>query len=182
MNISFKKSEDHALVQKAKKNRAAFSVLYDKYFVRVFQFVYKRIGDKELAADLTSQTFLKAMLHLEKYQDRGVPFIAWLLRIASNELNMHFRASTSSLEVSIDDVQLGTLAHDVGVAETDDNFQRMIAQLNQLSLEDSQLVELRFFDQCSFAEMANIYGITEANMKMKLYRILKKMRKNIESR
>jgi RNA polymerase sigma-70 factor (ECF subfamily) len=58
----------------------------------------------------------------------------------------------------------------------------MIAQLNQLSLEDSQIVELRFFDQCSFAEMANIYGITEANMKMKLYRILKKMRKNIESR
>jgi RNA polymerase sigma-70 factor, ECF subfamily len=182
LNISFKKSEDYALVQKAKKNRAAFSVLYDKYFVRVFQFVYKRIGDKELTADLTSQTFLKAMLHLEKYQDRGVPFIAWLLRIASNELNMHFRKSTSSLEVSIDDTQLGTLAHDVGVDETDDNFQRMIAQLNQLSLEESQMVELRFFDQCSFAEMANIYGITEANMKMKLYRILKKMRKNIESR
>jgi RNA polymerase sigma-70 factor (ECF subfamily) len=124
---------------------------------------------------------LKAMLHLSKYQDRGAPLIAWLLRIASNEINMHFRASKVNQEVSIDESQLEYLAQEVHLDSNDSNFGKMIAQLNLLSLEDSQIVELRFFDKSSFAEMAQIYGITEANMKMRLYRILKRMRKNIET-
>lgn len=181
MNLGFKKSEDHKLVEQAKKNRHAFSALYDKYYVRVFQFIYKRISDKETSADLCSQTFLKAMLHLSKYQDRGAPLIAWLLRIASNEINMHFRASKVNQEVGIDESQLEYLAQEVHLDSNDSNFGKMIAQLNLLSLEDSQIVELRFFDKSSFAEMAQIYGITEANMKMRLYRILKRMRKNIET-
>ena len=171
---------DQELIAKAKKDRHAFSALYERYFVRVFQFVYQRVGDQNQASDLTSQTFLKAMLHLHKYEDRGVPFIAWLLRIASNEVNQFFRKSKKVVEVEIDDQQLSRLAEDLQIEIDEPHLEQMIEALNHLGLEESQLIELRFFEGNSFKEIAELYGLTEANAKMKVYRILKKLKKQIE--
>lgn len=78
-------------VEAAKSDPAKFGLLYEKYFRQVFVFVFRRIGDEEQAADIVSNTFLKAMLALPKYVFKGVPFSAWLFRIASNEVNMYFR-------------------------------------------------------------------------------------------
>ena len=78
-------------VQAAQKNPASFRTLYDRYYESIFRFIFKRSADETLSADLTSQTFLKAMQKIDKYVFKGVPFSAWLFRIASNEVAQHFR-------------------------------------------------------------------------------------------
>lgn len=181
MSSNRKTSEDYTLIIKAQKDRNAFEALYEKYFVRVFQFIYKRIFDKDLSNDLTQQTFLKAMLNIGRYQDKGTPFIAWLFRIASNELNMHFRNQKMN-EVELDDRFLSAIADGLHFDETENVFNAMIDALNDLSEAESSLIELRFYDQNSFAEIAAIIGTSEANAKMKLYRLLDRLKTHIESR
>ena len=78
-------------VKGAVKNPAQFQVLYDRYFTVIFNYIFRKIDDEDITADLTSQTFLKAMRNLKKYKFKGVPFSAWLYRIASNEVNRHYQ-------------------------------------------------------------------------------------------
>ena len=69
-------------VQRAVRDPAQFQILYDRYFTVIFNYVFRKIDNEDITADLTSQTFLKAMKNLKKYKYRGVPFSAWLYRIA----------------------------------------------------------------------------------------------------
>jgi RNA polymerase sigma-70 factor (ECF subfamily) len=78
-------------IEAARVDPDAFGVLYEKYYRQIFIFIHRRTDNEELTADLCSLTFLKAMLHLSKYQHRGLPFSSWLFRIALNEVHMFFR-------------------------------------------------------------------------------------------
>ena len=89
-------------IRAAQEYPAKFSVLYDKYYKFLFLFIFKRTREEELTADITSQVFLKAMLHLKKYQFRGLPFSAWLFRIALNEIHSHYRKQKNHRTISID--------------------------------------------------------------------------------
>src|SRR6476620_11959770 len=82
---------EYTILERSKKNPGAFGELYEKYFDRIFNFIYRQTDDEALTADLCSQTFLNALKNLERYQFRGVPFSAWLYKIASNEVNKHYR-------------------------------------------------------------------------------------------
>lgn len=174
--------EERQLIMDAKRDPDRFAALYEKYFYEVFMFCQRRVSDPTLASDLCSQTFLKAMLHLPSYEFKGVPFGAWLLRIASNEINQSFRKGSRNREVQLDESHLRILAQDVEVPESSQNRQLLVDALNELTLEESQLIELRFFERLSFAAIAELYDITEANAKMKVYRILKRMRNHIAQR
>ncbi|MDX1627179.1 MAG: sigma factor, partial [Fulvivirga sp.] len=79
-------ARENEWVEEAKRDPQAFGKLYDRYFEGIFQFILRRTDDESLTADLCSQTFLKALQHIKKYEHRGVPFSAWLYRIASNEV------------------------------------------------------------------------------------------------
>ncbi|MFN5909809.1 MAG: RNA polymerase sigma factor, partial [Bacteroidota bacterium] len=84
---------DSEIVSLAKQSQQYFGELYERYFERIFRFVFRRLGGMEdTAGDLTQQTFIKAMANLEKYEDRGLPFASWLYRIAQNEVTMYFRS------------------------------------------------------------------------------------------
>lgn len=167
------------MIQNAQRNSDQFGALYEKYFYEVFMFCFRRVGDKATASDLASQTFLKAMLHLHSYTFTGAPFGAWLMRIASNEVNQLYRQNKRVNEVELSDIHLKRLSEETEITDSDSNREALIEALNQLSLEESQLIELRFFEQCSFAEIAGLYDITEANAKMRVYRILKRMKASI---
>ncbi|NJM24972.1 MAG: hypothetical protein HC859_05145 [Bacteroidia bacterium] len=83
------KEED--VIRASQRDPSAFRPLYEKYYRTLFRFILYRVADKEVTADLTSQVFLKALLHLDKFQLRGFPFSSWLYRIAINECNDFFR-------------------------------------------------------------------------------------------
>lgn len=83
--VSSQLSDEEEVICKSRQNPENFRVLYEKYYRRIFLFILHRVGDKATTADLTSQVFLKALLNLSGYNFRGLPFSAWLYRIASNE-------------------------------------------------------------------------------------------------
>ena len=164
-------------IQAAKADPARFNVLYDKYYKQIFVFIHRRAGEEELTADLTSQVFLKALINIGKYEYKGVPFSAWLFRIAFNEINMYFRRNKAVRVVSLEQGGLVSLITEAEEADSSDAQQRMLNAIKTLNDEDTQMIELRFFEKRSFAEVGNIVGITENNAKVKVYRILEKIKK-----
>src|SRR4051812_22341421 len=88
-------------IEAAKADPDKFGLLYDRYFKNIFVFVFRRTDNEELSADLTQHVFMKAMMNIKKYEFKGVPFSAWLFRIASNEVNMYFRKTNKERVVSL---------------------------------------------------------------------------------
>jgi RNA polymerase sigma-70 factor (ECF subfamily) len=164
-------------VEAAKLNPERFGVLYDAYYKSIFVFVYRRTGDENVTADITSQVFLKALLNIKKYVFKGVPFSAWLFRIALNEVAIYFRKNSASRVISLDQKDIVQIVQEVNENNSEFEQQQVLLTIKQLNLDDIQLIELRFFEKHSFAEIAGIVGITEANAKVKTYRILDKLKK-----
>lgn len=166
-------------VQAAQHNPALFRPLYDRYYEPIFRFVFRRCTDEALTADLCSQVFLKAMQQLKKYQYIGVPFSAWLYRIASNEVAQHFRKSQKIRVVSVEDNTLGEIAEEIKETPNESLQEALINALDGLKESDLQLIEMRFFEQRPFKEIADILEITESNAKVKTYRILERLKKKL---
>lgn len=165
-------------VRQSAENPAAFKPLYERYFKKVFLFVLHRVGDRDTAGDLTQQVFLSALNHIGRYQFRGLPFSAWLFRIAVNQCNDYFRKAKRSRTVVIDEVPLENLYEELTADQTLDEWQRMLPTiLEQLPPDELQVIELRFFENRPFKEVADILGITETYAKVRTYRILDRMKK-----
>jgi len=173
-------------IEAAKKNPERFGLLYNKYYKQIFLFVYKRTDDPDICADVTSQVFLKAMLNLKKYTYRGVPFSAWLYRIASNEVNQFFRNKKSDRVVSMDKSDMERVFGMVDEMPDDDTrelFREVLLEtLEEMKPEEVQIIELRFFEKRPFAEVGYILGITENNAKVRVYRILERLKKRMKKK
>lgn len=163
-------------VEAAKADPARFGVLYDKYYKPIFVFIYRRTENEELTADLASVAFMKAMINIKKYEYRGVPFSAWLFRIALNEVNMYFRKTNAERIISLEKTDISTIIDDIEKDNTEENQRLVMSALSHLPEDAVQLIELRFFEKRSFSEVGNILGITENNAKVKVYRILDKLK------
>jgi RNA polymerase sigma-70 factor (ECF subfamily) len=166
-------------IKQAQADPARFGPLYDRYYKPVFLFLYRRTDDEDLTADLTSQVFLKAITYLPKYQDKGLPFSAWLFRIAVNEMNMYFRKNKNQRSISIEDEGFDRMAEDMGENDKEEKIEILLKGIQGLAIEEIQYIELRFFEDRSFKEIADIMAITENNAKVRTYRILDKIKKLI---
>ncbi len=175
-----KSYDENRQIELAKSDHRHFGPIYESYFEQIYRFVFKRLGgNEEVAADLCQQTFIKAMANLAKYEDRGLPFSAWLYRIAQNEVNMFFRSQKKNYSVEITDRQLYGILDEAGETNaSQEDLDQLIERINELDEKQTDLIELRFFQQLSFKEIADIYQITEANAKMRIYRLLEKINSN----
>lgn len=165
-------------IQLAQQNPARFRPLYDRYYEPIFRFIYNRTLDTEVSADLCSQVFLKAIQNIKKFIYKGVPFSAWLYRIATNEVTQWFRKQNKTRIVALEDTHTKHL-----VEELDDkqglelNIQKLNSVIQQLDPEELTMVQLRYFEQLPFKEVGEIMNITENNAKVKMYRLIQKMKK-----
>jgi RNA polymerase sigma-70 factor (ECF subfamily) len=177
-------SDDLKLVKLAKGDKRAFSLLYEKYFEKIFLFIFKRVQDEAASGDICQETMLKAMFNIDKYEDRGVPFSAWIYRIASNEVNLYFRKSAKVKTVEIQEKHVKEILIEISVHDLSDEEEqeRLIKALNSLEPEQSEIIDLRFFMGYSFKEIAEFYGITEPNAKMRVYRILERLKKGWDAK
>lgn len=173
---------EEALVQAAQRDSRKFEALYNKYFEPVFCFVYQRVEQKQNAADITSQVFLKAMLNLPKYENRGLPFNAWLFRIAKNELTDMFRKRRVERVINVETDALKEVMEEMKEDSYEIYYGKLTGVMKTLKDEDLDLVEMRFFEKRSFKEIGDILGITENNAKVKLYRLLEKMKSLITNK
>ena len=164
------------LIKSAQDDPANFQPLYEEYFKVIFNFIYRRTSDEQLTADITSTVFLKALVNIKKFVPRSVPFSSWLYRIAMNEVNLYFRKNRNSRTINYSDEHLKNIAQETEVSPDIEAEKKLLDAISKLPSEAIQLIEMRFFEDKSFAEIADIYGITEANAKMKVYRILEKLK------
>ncbi len=169
-------------VQRAVKDPAEFQVLYDRYFAIIFNYIFRKIDDEEITADLTSQTFLRALKNLKKYRFKGVPVSAWLYRIASNEVNRHYQQTKKRVVFSFDVQGFENLIEQHVEEEHTLDIDHIIRQMRLMNELDIEALELRYFESKNFAEMAYILDITEANAKMRTYRAIEKLRKLLKRR
>lgn len=170
--------EEYSILEKSRKDPRAFGVLYEKYFDRIFNFIYRQTDDEELTADLCSQTFLIALKNVDKYQFRGVPVSAWLYKIASNEVNKHYRKKKRNKVFSIEEMRVRELIEQANEEYDEEIIQRLMNFLKDLPTDMLQVLELRFFEDKDFKEIAFILDITESGAKMRTYRALDRLRKN----
>ena len=171
--------EEWLEVQAAQGDPALFRPLYERYYEDIFLFVFRRTTDEALTADLCSQVFLKALQRIKDYQYKGVPFSAWLYRIASNEVAQHYRKTKKNRVVSVEESNVSGLFEEMEEHDGEDYRQLLLETLDGLKEDDLQLIELRFFEERPYKEIAEILGITENNAKVKTFRILNRMKKKM---
>ena len=169
--------QEYEAIDKAKKNPSAFGPLYEKYFARIFNFIYTQTDDEALTADLCSQTFLTALENVNKFQFRGVPISAWFYKIASNEVNRHYRKLKSQKVYSLEEVRLRELFSREDEEYSEETLTKLLELMKELPSDMLEVLQLRFFEDKDFKEIAFILDITESGAKMRTYRALDRLRK-----
>jgi RNA polymerase sigma-70 factor, ECF subfamily len=170
------------IVSQAKTDERAFTVLYDFYFPKIYQFVGHRVATREITEDIVSQIFLDAFSHLKSYQTRGCPFGAWLYRIATNKLTDHYRHLGKNKSVSLtgeDQKEWEIKDEKQNLAEkTEINWQAENVQraLTKLPTRYQKIIELKFFAELNNQEIGLALDLTPNTVGVVLYRALKKFK------
>jgi RNA polymerase sigma-70 factor (ECF subfamily) len=173
-----REAEEIQMLEAARKIPARFEPIYEKYFERIFLFVYHRVEDRDTAADITSQIFLKAMQRIHQFKFRGLPFSSWLYRIAINECTDYFRKTKRSKVVYVEDLSFHHLFDEMFPDDPRAELEKKLhLVLERLKPDELQIIELRFFEDMPFKVVAEILGISEIYAKVRTYRILEKMKK-----
>lgn len=169
--------EEMVLIKEAKEDVEKFGPLYRKYHEQIFRYVYQRMDDYELAYDVTSQVFIKAINNLHKYEFRGVPFSSWLYRIAKSELYQAFRDRKARRTVNVESMHLFEMIEEMEEDDNAVNKKKLFQCLSLLKEDDLQLIELRYFEKRSYREIGEILDISENNAKVKSFRALGRLKK-----
>lgn len=167
-------------IESIKRDINQFKIIYNTYFDDIFRFLYRRSEDDGLAGELASNTFLKAMENIRKYQFRGVPFSSWLYKIATNELNKHYRKSKRVQIYSVEQERLKEVVKEDLGDNLDELIEPLKKYLNELKDEELSILELRFYEGLDFSEIAYVLEKKESAVKMRLYRCLDKLKVRFE--
>ncbi|MBU1953467.1 sigma-70 family RNA polymerase sigma factor, partial [Patescibacteria group bacterium] len=170
--------QDKQLVEAAKRDPQNFAALYDKYFDQIYRYVYRRVSDKETVHDLVSQTFYDALSHMDSYEWRGYSYSAWLYKIAHNNVLKWYRdqskMQTAPFEEGVQIKDTGIdVEKDVKNRELKDEIADVLARMEP---EDREIVRLKFFEEASNIEIAEIMGLSANHIGVKVFRALKKVK------
>jgi RNA polymerase sigma-70 factor (ECF subfamily) len=168
--------EELGIIQMAQNDPRHFGPLYKKYHQQIYRYIQQRIDDPELACDITSQVFMKALTNIHKFEFRGVPFSSWLYRIAKSELYQSFRDRKVEMNIQNFQIQLNYSDDDTEDEAIQQQKNLLLQALSALKKQELNLIELRFFEKRSFKEIGEIQNITENNAKVKTFRALEKLR------
>ncbi len=181
---SYTDLDEHALVELAKAEPEAFGELYQRHVDRIYSYIYYRIGNSHDAEDLTARTFHQALGSIRRYVDQGLPFAAWLYRIAHNLVANYHRAASHWKFASFDDVEVGAKQAESPdrVAEATEKRQALWSAIRRQPEERQQLLLLKFTDRLSNDEIGRIMGRTESSIKSLYFRTLRSLRADLEAR
>lgn len=175
--------DEAALVAAAQRDPQDFGPLYELYVDRIYRFAYRRVGTHHEAEDITAQTFQQALQALPAYQWRGLPFGAWLFRIAGNIINR--RGRTAGREVAVEDVTVFS-----GYEEMDDDpadqvwrseqASELALMLRRLPPDQQRVLVLKFSHGMRNREIGDLMGRSEGAIKQLVHRALVTLRATME--
>lgn len=173
-------NSEQEIIEAAKKDLLHFKKLYNKYYEQIFRYVYQRMDDKDTAHDVTSQVFLKSMNNLNKFKYKGVPFSAWLFRIASNEVIQFYKDKKSERTVQIQTDYIQNIVANESELRRE-QLSIVIEEIAELPAKELELIELRYFEKRPFKEISQILNITESNAKVRIHRIVAKLKQSLKN-
>ena len=173
---SREESEERLLVEAAQKDPARFIELYEKNFERVYAFAVRRVRNRDDAEDLTSEVFHKALAHLPEFDWRGVPFSAWLIRIASNLVYDQWKRTAREVIEQPPHQESGMDPEQI------ENNSRLFRMLSHLPPDQRRVIELRFAEGKSVREIAQDMGRTEGAIKQLQFRGLETLRTRLSEK
>jgi RNA polymerase sigma-70 factor (ECF subfamily) len=173
--------DESVLVEQAKSDPEAFGLLYEKYVQKIFNYVYYRTGNHHDAEDLTAKTFQRAMKHIARYEQRGVPFSAWLYRIAHNVVANWHRDWSRRKVIALDELALYHQRRQSpeGFVEEDEERRDLLKVIRRLPADRQQLLILKFVEGISNEEIGQIMGRSEGAIKSLYHRTLLALRKEM---
>ena len=175
-DASVPQGDDRLLVEAAKKDPSRFAELYELNFARVYAYIARRVGDRDVAQDLTSDVFHKALASIQSFEWRGVPFAGWLLRIAANMIVD--RSKRSGREVpSQEDCPEPSAQPNL---EELDRSGRLFRLVEQLPEDQRRVIGMRFAEEKSIREIATELGRSEGAVKQLQFRALQNLRARME--
>ena len=157
----------------------AFGLLYDHYQPQIYRFVYLKVSHREEAEDLTHQVFLKSWENIADYESYGLPFSSWLYRIARNQTIDYYRTKKESMGLeNISETKFTEDAEKISKFMDDSRDLKKIEEAIALLSEDQQdVMILRFVEDFSLKETAEILERTEGAIKLIQYRAVKRLKK-----
>jgi RNA polymerase sigma-70 factor, ECF subfamily len=176
LKVLKKEADERLLIEAAQKDPARFADLYELNFERVYAYAVKRVRDRADAEDLTADVFHHAFRNLKQFEWRGIPFAAWLFRIAANQISDRRRRSGREIaDEAVDGAQVSS-------AEIEEVERRatLFRLVDTLPAEQKRVVMLRFVDQKSIKEVAKEIRKTEGAVKQLQFRALSTLKVRME--
>jgi len=177
-------SEEKQLVERAKTNAESFGIIYDYYFPKIYAFVAAKTSNRDDAEDLTGEIFMKALENLHHFEWRGIPFGAWLFRIARNTINDYYRDSAKNRTGDLEKIA------DLKQDEANNSPDRQAGQnelaakvrevLSTLPERELNVIQLKFFSGMSNREIVDITGLSESHIAVIIYRTLRKIKPDLK--
>ncbi len=177
--------QERVLVEKAKDDPDAFGSLYDIYYSKIFNYILRRTANVHVAEDITSEVFFAALKNISRFRWQGVPFSAWLYRIANNKTATYF-AHGKNGHVPLNDIpefDLGlTSSAEEELLEAEAELKRheqylaLHDNIKRLDIKYQEVITLRFFENKQINEISAILGKREGTVKSLLHRALEKLR------
>jgi RNA polymerase sigma-70 factor, ECF subfamily len=174
--------DDEILTKAAQGDLDAFGLLYERYVERIYNYIYYRTGNSSDAEDLTERVFHRALRHIVNYKDRGLPFSAWLYRIAHNLVANWHRDNSRRKEIPLDEsysVGFQSEHPEIELMRLEDR-ERLIAVIHHLPAERQTLIILKFVEHLSNTEIGQVMGRTEGAIKSLYHRTLLSLRDQFE--
>ena len=172
---------DSELVELAKNSQEAFGALYERYVTKIYNYIYYRTGNHHDAEDLTAMVFYRALGHIQNYTERGIPFQAWLYRIAHNLVANWHRDRGRRKIIPLEEYTGPDMHTDVPDQQAERREEReiLLESIRQLPPERQQLLILKFIEKMPNAEIGQIMGRTEGAVKSLYHRTLSALREEL---
>ena len=172
-----KEADERLLIEAAQQDPARFADLYELNFERVYAYVVKRVEDRAESEDLTSEVFHQALANLKRFEWRGIPFAAWLFRIAANLISDRWQRS--GREVT-DEESIGLAQVSPAEFEVVERRATLFRLVETLPAEQKRVIVLRFVEQKSIKEVASAIRKTEGAVKQLQFRALSTLKARME--
>lgn len=183
MKAKRQEMDPRPLIEAAQNDPSCFAEVYELYFERVYAYVSRHARDRHAAEDITSEVFQQALANLGRFEWRGVPFSAWLFRIAANALADHFnRLSRARNTTGLNGFDPPNPSQFSTRGEVDADRARVFRLVKELPPDQRRVVAMRFAEEKSIREIANAIGRTEGAVKQLQFRAIENLRARLGAR
>jgi RNA polymerase sigma-70 factor, ECF subfamily len=172
-------NDELLLVEAAQRDPARFGDIYERYFNRIYAYVARRVGSRDAAQDLTSDVFHRALANIGKYESRGVPFGAWLFRIAANAIAdkwKHAAKESGTASETRAGEEIDARKSEIDAAE---HRAQLFQSVRILPVEQRRVIQMRFAEEKSIREIADALRKTEGAIKQLQFRALQNLRERM---